>query len=70
MLEINKKKLKINYFQKLLLLFLILFLIYVAFIQLWALTSKNYPPEGFFDHKTKTGPAEIRDWTSSRRMHD
>ncbi len=72
MFKFDKKKikLKIKYFLKLLFLFLILFLIYVVFIQLWAATSKEYPPEGFLDHKTKTGPAEIRDWTRNRRMHD
>lgn len=69
-IKITKMKNFLKYFLKLLSIFLGLLLIYAIYIQLWKLSSPNYPPSGNFDHVTRIGPVEIKDWTGNRRMHD
>ncbi len=63
-------KTKLKYFLKLTTIFLVLFVIYLSLIQIWDISSSEYNPEGYLDHKTKTGPDQIEDWTSNRRLHD
>lgn len=62
---------KQNYFVlliKLAVIWICLFLIYLIFIQLWKITSPNYPPVEYTDQIVRNAP-ETKNWVFSRTRH-
>lgn len=53
---------------RLAIVFAILFVIYIGFVQLWKLTSPEYQPVGAFDHVVRKSPPVDR-WYLARREH-
>ncbi|MCA9385668.1 hypothetical protein KC717_03395 [Candidatus Dojkabacteria bacterium] len=53
---------------KLLFIFIGLFVLYFGLVQIWSLTSPEYPPNSLLDHYVRNAP-DVDEWVDSRRQH-